>query len=85
MTEIGLTILETVTVKVVPEVTEVPIILVMKTTEFNVAVQVIPELVVPDLVTVAVQPPLAMNKSDGRVIFKAEPDNNGLVIVKVKV
>lgn len=85
MTEIGLMILETVTVKIVPEETEAEIILVIKTTVFKVAVHTIPELAVADLVTVAVQAPLAMKRSDGRVIFKAAPDNRGFVIVNVKL
>jgi membrane-bound ClpP family serine protease len=85
LTDIGLMILATVTVKIVPEDTPVETILVIKITVLRVTLQTAPELVVADLVTVAVHPPLAMERSEGNVIFTAEPDNNGFMIVNVKV
>lgn len=81
----GLMILATVTVKIVPVDTPVETILVIKITVLRVTLQTTPELVVADLVTVAVQPPLAIERSDGNVIFTAEPDSNGFIIVNVKV
>lgn len=75
----------TVIVKIVPEETAVETIFVIKITVFELAVQTTPELTVADLVTVAVQAPLAIERSDGSVIFTAEPDNNGFVMVNTKV
>lgn len=72
-------------VKIVPEETAVETIFVIKITVFELAVQTTPELTVADLVTVAVQAPLAIERSDGSVIFTAEPDNNGFVMVNTKV
>ena len=85
MTDIGLMILATVTVKIVPADTPVETILPIKITVLKLTVHVTPELIVPDLATVAVQLPLAIERSDGNVIFTAEPDNNGFTIVNVKV
>ena len=78
-------ILETVTVKIVPEETEVEIIFVINMTVFKLAVHTIPALKVPDLETVAVQAPLVIERSEGSVILTAEPDTNGFVIVNVNV
>ena len=75
----------TVTVNIVPADTPVETILLIKIIVLRLALQITPELTVTDLVTVAVQPPLAMERSDGNVIFTAEPDNNGFIIVNVKV
>ena len=75
----------TVTVKIVPADTPVETILVIKITVLRVTLQITPELTLADLVTVAVQAPLAIERSDGNVIFTAEPDNNGFIIVNVKV
>jgi hypothetical protein len=84
-TEIGLTILATVIVKIVPAETPVETILVIKITVFELALHTTPELTRPDLVTVAVHAPLVIERSEGSVILTAEPDSNGFVIVNVKV
>jgi hypothetical protein len=72
-------------VKTVPEETEVEIMFVIQITVLELALQTIPVLKVADLDTVAEQDPVEIERSDGRVIFTAEPEDNGLNIVKTKV
>lgn len=72
-------------VKTVPDETEVEIMFVIQITVLELALQTIPVLKVADLDTVAEQDPVEIERSDGRVIFTAEPEDNGLNIVNTKV